>query len=133
MVGQMLRAGSVGLGWWSDELAKAVQGKSKSIGIASCYSRTPEKRKAFAERFATGTHDSYEALLADPQIDAVLLTTPHSQHAQHVIQAAEARKHVFVEKPFTLTAASGRAAADACAKAGVVLAVGHNRRHLGAF
>lgn len=129
----MLRVASIGLGWWSDELAKAIQGKSGAIRVASCYSRTPEKRKAFAARFGTSAHDSYEAVLADKDIDAVLVTTPHSLHAEHVMQAAASGKHVFVEKPFTLTAASGRAAADACAKAGVVLAVGHNRRHLGAF
>lgn len=44
----MLRAASVGLGWWSDELARAVQGKSDRIGIVSCTSRSPEKRSAFA-------------------------------------------------------------------------------------
>lgn len=124
----MLRAASIGLGWWSDELAGAVHGKSKHIEIVSCYSRTAEKRAAFAEKFGTDRHTSYEAVLADPRIDAVILTTPHSLHAAHVIQAANAGKHVFVEKPFTLTAESGRHAARACTEAGVVLAVGHNRR-----
>lgn len=124
----MLRAASVGLGWWSDELARAVQGKSDRIGIVSCTSRSPEKRAAFAETFGTGQHESYEALLGDPGIDAVILTTPHSRHAEHVEQAAAAGKQVFVEKPFTLTPESGARAAKACADAGVVLAVGHNRR-----
>lgn len=124
----MIRAASVGLGWWADELAKSVHGKSQRIAIASCHSRSTQKRKAFAERFGTGNHESYEGLLADPSIDAVILTTPHSLHAEQVEAAARAGKHVFVEKPFTLTAASGRAAAEACEKAGVVLAVGHNRR-----
>lgn len=128
----MLRAASVGLGWWSDELAGAVQGKSDRIAIVSCYSRSPEKRSAFAEKFSTGAHDSYEGLLDDSGIDAVILTTPHSLHARHVCQAAEAGKHVFVEKPFTLTAQSAREAAEACARAGVTLAVGHNRRFCGA-
>lgn len=121
-------AASIGLGWWAHELASAIQGKSDRIKIASCYSRSRDKRDAFAAKFATATHDSYEAVLADPAIDAVILTTPHSMHADHVIAAAGAGKHVFVEKPFTLTAESGRRAAAACAEAGVVLAVGHNRR-----
>jgi predicted dehydrogenase len=124
----MLNAASVGLGWWSDELAGAIQGKSELVRVASCFSRTPEKREAFAGKFATAQHESYEAVLADPAIDAVILTTPHSLHAEHVIAAARAGKHVFVEKPFTLTAESGRIAAAACEAAGVVLAVGHNRR-----
>jgi predicted dehydrogenase len=124
----MLRAASIGLGWWSNELAAAIQAKSSKIAIKSCYSRTAAKREAFAASFGTGTHESLQAVLADPAIDAVILTTPHSKHAEHVIAAARAGKHVFVEKPFTLTAESGRKAAAACTEAGVVLAVGHNRR-----
>ena len=124
----MLRVASIGLGWWSNQLAAAIQGKSQKIAIASCYSRSAEKRRDFAKTFGTATHDSFDAVLADADIDAVILTTPHSLHAGHVIAAAEAGKHVFVEKPFTLTAESGRKAAAAAARAGVVLAVGHNRR-----
>ena len=127
----MLRAASIGLGWWSNELAAAIQGKSQAIGIVSCYSRSPDKRRTFAETFGTSSHETMEGLFADPAIDAVLLTTPHSLHAEHVAAAARAGKHVFVEKPFTLTAKSAEKAAQACRKAGVVLAVGHNRRFSG--
>ncbi len=124
----MLRAASIGLGWWSDELARAVQNRSEKLRVVSCYSRSAEKRARFAETFETAEHQSYESLLADGEVDAVILTTPHSLHAEHAIAAAEAGKHVFVEKPFTLTAESGRRVAEACRRAGVVLAVGHNRR-----
>ena len=124
----MLRAASIGMGWWSDELADAVQGKSDAIRIATCFTRSPEKRAAFAAKYGTQTHESYEAVLADDGIDAVILTTPHSTHAEQVIAAAAAGKHVFCEKPFTLTRASAEAAAEACAGAGVVLAIGQNRR-----
>ncbi len=124
----MLRSASIGLGWWSDELAGAVQGKSDKLNIVSCYSRSRDKRAAFANKFSTGQHGSYEEILSDENIDAVIVTTPHSLHETHVRQAAAAGKHVFVEKPFTLTAESGRAAAEACHAAGVTLAVGHNRR-----
>ena len=124
----MLRAASVGIGRWSNELAKAIQGKSEKIGIVSCYSRSAETRADFAALFGTGQHDSYEALLADAEIDAVILTTPHSLHEAHVVAAAKAGKQVFVDKPFTLTAESGERAAAACAEAGVTLAVGQNRR-----
>jgi predicted dehydrogenase len=117
------------MGWWSDELADAVQGKSDAIRIATCFTRSAEKRAAFAAKYGTQTHESYEAVLADDGIDAVILTTPHSTHAEQVIAAAAAGKHVFVEKPFTLTRASAEAAAEACAGAGVVLAIGQNRRY----
>ena len=125
----MLRAASIGMGWWSDELAGAVQGKSDAIRIVTCFSRSAEKRAAFAEKYGTAAHESYDAVLADEAVDAVVLTTPHSVHAEQVIAAAAAGKHVFVEKPFTLTRASAQAAVDACAEAGVVLAVGQNRRY----
>ncbi len=124
----MLRAASVGLGWWSNELAGAIQGKSDKIAITCCFTRSKEKCEAFSEKFSTQITDSYESVLEDPDIDAVILTTPHSLHAEHVTQAAAAGKHVFVEKPFTLTAESGRGAAQACTDHGVVLAVGQNRR-----
>jgi predicted dehydrogenase len=124
----MLRAAAIGLGWWSGELARAVQGKSEEIGIVSCFSRSAQKRQRFAAELGCGMHESLESLLADPAIEAVILTSPHSLHAEHVTAAARAKKHVFVEKPFTLTAESGRRAAKSCRDAGVVLAVGHNRR-----
>ncbi len=125
----MLRAASIGLGWWSGELAQAVQDKSDKLRIVSCASRTAENRSRFAERFGAAPEESYDAVLADPEVDAVILTTPHSRHAEHVIEAAEAGKHVFVEKPFTLSAESGQRAAAACGRREVVLAVGHNRRY----
>jgi predicted dehydrogenase len=126
----VLRVASVGLGWWSDELAKAGAGRSDRLRIVACTSRSAEKREAFAQRFGARAMADYEEVLAAADVDGVLLTTPHSLHAGHVAAAAQAGKHVFVEKPFTLTAASGRKAAAACRRAGIVLAVGHNRRFL---
>ena len=124
----MLRAASIGMGWWSDELADAAQGKSDAIRIVTCFSRSEVRRAAFAQKYGTAQHESYEAVLADDSVDAVILTTPHSIHAEQVIAAAASGKHVFCEKPFTLTRASAQAAVDACAEAGVVLAIGQNRR-----
>lgn len=123
-----VRAASVGLGWWSDELAKSLAPPSDKIRITACTSRSSAKRGAFEERFGARPIESYEQVLADPEVDAVILTTPHSMHGEHVRMAARSGKHVFVEKPLTLNAVDGRSAADACAAAGVVLAVGHNRR-----
>ena len=124
----MLRAASIGLGWWSDELAKGIHGRSSEIAITGCYSRSPDKRRAFADRFGARMFESYEAVLADPSIDAVILTTPHSQHGRHICAAAEAGKHVFVEKPLDVAVEAARPAIDACRRRKVVLAVGHNRR-----
>ena len=72
--------------------------------------------------------DSYEEVLANPEVDAVILATPHSMHAQQVVAAAAAGKHIFCEKPFALTKESAEEAVNAAKKAGVTLALGYNRR-----
>ena len=71
---------------------------------------------------------TFEAVLADGDVEGVLITTPHSLHAEQAVAAARAGKHVFVDKPFTLTVTDARRVTDACRQAGVVLAVGHQRR-----
>ena len=83
---------------------------------------------AFAEAQGLTFADSYEAILADPTVDAVVLATPHSQHAPQVIAAAQAGKHVFCEKPFALHKAEAEQAVAATQKAGVTLGLGYNRR-----
>src|SRR4029077_6859174 len=72
--------------------------------------------------------ESYEALLVDPEGDAVVLATPHSLHSQQVVAAAGAGKHVFCEKPFALTKPDAEAAVAATERAEVTLGLGYNRR-----
>jgi len=122
-----VRMGIVGLGWWGDKLANAIA-DSKGCELASCYARTPSSRAAFAERHGCGQADSYNALVTDPGVDAIFLVTPHSTHTDLIEHAAENGKHVFVEKPLTLTVAEGKRTLAAAESAGVVLQVGHNRR-----
>ena len=64
---------------------------------------------------------------------AIVLATPHTQHAEQIIAAARAGKHVFVEKPFTLDRASAREAIAECEKAKVAVGVGYNRRFYPSF
>jgi predicted dehydrogenase len=84
--------------------------------------------KAFSETHTLTLVDSYETLLTDPGIDAVVLATPHSLHAAQTIAAAKVGKHVFCEKPFALHKADAEAAVAATQKAGVTLGLGYNRR-----
>ena len=125
----MIKAASIGLGWWSDELAKSIQGKSKKIKIVSCYSKSKKKRIDFSKKYKTNYHDSYTALLKDPTIDAVILTTPHSMHAKHAIQAMKNGKHVFVEKPMATKYLDAKKMIDVAKKYNKTLSVGHNRRY----
>ena len=124
----MIKAASVGLGWWSDELANSIQSKSKKIKIVSCYSRSKKKRINFSKKFKTEYHNSYSALIKDQNIDAILLTTPHSLHAKHTIQALQNGKHVFVEKPMATKSIDAKKMLITAKKYNKTLAVGHNRR-----
>jgi predicted dehydrogenase len=124
----MIRAAIIGLGRWGQNLVNSVHGKSDAIKFVAGATRTPAKAEAYARERGIELHDAYEKVLADPRIEAVVLATPHTQHAEQVVAAAKAGKHVFTEKPLALTAKSAAAAVRACAKAGVTLAVGYNWR-----
>jgi predicted dehydrogenase len=124
----MIRAAILGLGRWGRSLVNSVQGKSRDIQFVAAHTRTRAAVAAFCRDKGLRFVESYAAILADPAIDAVVLATPHSRHAEQIAQAAAAGKHVFVEKPMTLDLASAQAAAEAADKAGVMLAVGFNRR-----
>ena len=125
----MVNAAIVGLGWWGRTLVESVQGTSDQIRVVAGTTRTQSPAvTAFAAAQGFRLLDRYEAVLADPAVDAVVLATPHSLHAPQVIAAAAAKKHVFCEKPFALTQAEAQAAVDAAQQAGIVLGLGYNRR-----
>src|SRR5450759_277505 len=115
----MLRAAVCGAGHWGTRLIESVQGKSNKIGFVTAVTRNPADKLALAERFGLALTDSYRQVLADRAIDAVVLATPHSQHAGEIITAAKAGKHVFCEKPFTLTRDDAQTAIAACQAAGI--------------
>jgi predicted dehydrogenase len=122
-----VRLASIGLGWWGGMLAEAVK-RSGEAEIAACFARSAEARQSFAAKHGCRPADSLDAVLKDPSIQGVVLATPHSTHADLIVAAASAGKHVFVEKPLTLTVAEAKRAIAACERAGVTLLVGHNRR-----
>ena len=124
----MIRAAILGLGRWGRSLVNSVQGKSRDIAFVAAHTRNRATVEDFCREKGLAFADSFTKILADPAIAAVVLATPHTQHAAQIAQAAAAGKHVFVEKPMTLDLASAREAAAAAHKAGVLLAVGFNRR-----
>jgi predicted dehydrogenase len=125
----LINAAIVGMGWWGRTLVESVQNDSDVIRFVAGTTRTVSPDvKAFADTQKLTLADSYEALLADPNVNAVVLATPHSMHAAQVIAAAKAGKHVFCEKPFALTKGHAEAAVAATTKAGVTLGLGYNRR-----
>jgi 1,5-anhydro-D-fructose reductase (1,5-anhydro-D-mannitol-forming) len=124
-----LRWGIIGLGWVSaDFTAPAIQ-KSSGSRLLACLGSSPDKGKAFAERFSVPhVHASLAAMMADPEVDAVYVATPNALHSEAVLAAARAGKHVLCEKPFAMNAAEAREMAAACRQAGVVLRVAHQLR-----
>jgi predicted dehydrogenase len=122
----------IGIGWWSDVLADAIQ-RSGKLEILACYSRSEEKRRNFAAKYNCRPAASYEAVLADPEIEAIINTTPNDLHLTTTRAAAAAGKHVFLDKPIANTVADGRALTEACNEAGVVLALGYQRRRESQF
>ncbi|MBT3766352.1 MAG: Gfo/Idh/MocA family oxidoreductase [Rhodospirillaceae bacterium] len=130
----MINAAIIGLGRWGQILVNSVQGKSDKIKIIAGRTETlSDNAKAFAGSHGFPLTASYNDLLQRSDIDAVILVTPHSTHAEQVQQAAAAGKHVFCEKPFTLNKATAEDSVKACRDAGIVLAVAHNRRFYPAY
>ena len=127
-----LRVASLGMGWWSDVLADAIN-RSGKLTITACYSRSEEKRAAFAAKYGCRAVPSYEAILADKDIEAVINTTPNGVHLETTRAAADAGKHVFLDKPIANTVSDGRRITELCRKAGVVLALGYQRRRENQF
>jgi predicted dehydrogenase len=114
------------LGWWGNILAGAAT--SQGGEIVAAFARNPASREEFAAKHPCRTPATFEEILSDPEVDGVLVATPHTTHGAYIEAAAAAGKHVFVEKPLTLTVAEGKRAIAAAERAGVVLQVGHNRR-----
>jgi predicted dehydrogenase len=122
----MLAAAIVGLGWWGRTIARELADSAK-IRLAAAVTGSAAGRESARALGLAATADYREAL-ADPAIDAVILCTPHSLHAAQVLQAAAAGKHVFCEKPLTLSRREAEAAVMACEANRVVLGIGHERR-----
>lgn len=128
----MLKAAIYGMGRWGNRLVDSVQGSGK-IQFVKGISRDPSRHQEFTQKTGIKVVSSYGRVLKDPEIGAVVLATPHSLHVKQIIQAAKAGKHVFVEKPMTLTRKTAEKAIEACRAAGVTLGIGLNRRYAPSF
>jgi predicted dehydrogenase len=122
-----VRVACIGIGWWSDVLADAMT-RSRKFQIVTCFTGSEMKRNAFAAKYGCKAAPGYEALLTDTSVEAIINTTPNNAHLDTVRAAAHAGKHVFLEKPIANTMADARALTRSCGDAGVVLALGYQRR-----
>ena len=123
----MIHCAIAGLGRWGRALVEAARHEPR-LRITSAVEPDIAHAEDFCAAHGLAPATSLDAVLADRDIDAVLLATPHSLHKAQVIAAAAAGKQVFCEKPLALRRDDAAEMFAACRKAGVVLAVGHNRR-----
>lgn len=125
-----LRLAAVGLGRWAFIQADSYT-RSEKIQLVTCFTRDPEKRARFSAKYGCGQEETYEALLARDDVDAVIITTPNDTHADVIEKAAAAGKHVCVEKPIAITMEDANRIIEATEKAGVKCTVLHSARRLG--
>ena len=113
-----LNWGILATGWIADLFVKDLQLTGKKVVAVG--SRSQQGADRFAAQFGIPkAHGSYEALVADPNVDIIYVATPHPMHAANAVMALEGGKHILVEKAFTINAGQARKIVD-LAKAKVV-------------
>lgn len=126
-----VRLASIGLGRWARVLARGAR-RGDLIELVSCFSRSEEKRKAFQEEFGIPrAPSSLDDLLADPEIEGVLVTTPNDAHKPVILECLDAGKAVYTDKPIAHTMEDAGDIARAASAARLPFAVGHSARRLG--
>ena len=122
-----VRVASLGMGWWSDVLADAAA-RTPEIEIVKCFTRSHDKRNAFAEKYKCEAVASYDEIISDDSILGIINTTPNPVHLETTRKAAEAGKHVFLDKPISNTIADAKAITRIVKDCGTILSVGYQRR-----
>jgi predicted dehydrogenase len=122
----MIRAAIIGLGWWGQTIAAQLADSQVIRPVLGVDPLAPARDKAAAQGLQTAAE--FEAVLARPDIDAVILCTPQAHHARQIEAAARAGRHVFCEKPLCTTAADAARALAAVKAANVQIGLGHERR-----
>ena len=120
-----VRIGVVGLGYWGPNIARNVFA-SEDASLAWVCDLRPSALEAFGRRYpGVQTTTSFETMLADPELDAVAITTPVSTHHALALAGLEAGKHVFVEKPMARSSAEAQDLIATADERGLVLMPGH--------
>jgi predicted dehydrogenase len=112
--------GIVGCGMIADFHAKAIKDVA-GAELVACYDRTAQAAERLAEEHGGNPYDNLKDFLADPNLDIVTIGTPSGAHCEPAVAAAQAGKHVIVEKPLEVTLEKCDRIIEACEKAGVTL------------
>jgi predicted dehydrogenase len=122
-------AAIIGLGWWGRKIAELVQTRSDRLRFIRAVEPNVAAVSDIADKLGVQLLASYDAVLADPAVEAVVLATPHNLHESQIERAAAAGKHIFCEKPLALTKEGAEKAVRLCAARKLVLGTGHERRY----
>ncbi len=128
----MINAAVVGLGWWGKQIINCLE-TSDRIKVVKAMDVSANEGGDLAASKGIAFTDSYEDVLADDNVEAVILVTPHALHEEQVLAAVAADKQIFCEKPFSLTADSAKRMMDACQARDLIVGIGHERRYEGAL
>ncbi|MCV3206624.1 Gfo/Idh/MocA family oxidoreductase [Mesorhizobium sp. YC-39] len=122
-----VRVAMVGLGWWGRKMVVVLEGARAHLEVVCAVEPAPGAEEFCAEH-GLKLLANYADALQNPDVEAVILATPHSLHEQQIEDAVAAGKHVFCEKPLAMTKAGAEKAVALCREAGLVLGMGHERR-----
>jgi predicted dehydrogenase len=123
----MIGTALVGYGWWGQHIARRLSGHP-DFDLVGVVDPAMAQQDMIRSQGLKGL-ESYEAALADPAVQAVILTSPNDLHDRQIAQSVAAGKHVFCEKPLSLSTANARKSVETCRAAGLILGIGHERRY----
>jgi predicted dehydrogenase len=116
------------MGWWGKKMLNVLEAAPADIQVVRAVEPNLETVRTLCAKKGIPLTTDYADALADPEVEAVVLATPHALHCAQIEAAAAAGKHVFCEKPLALSKASAEKAIRLCRNAGLVLGMGHERR-----
>ncbi len=122
----MIKTALIGFGWWGQHIARRLVDNPNFELV--CVVEPVKALHNGIKRLGLKVLENYEDALSLPEVEALILTSPNDLHDEQVVQAASAGKHVFCEKPLSLSAAGAKASIKACHTAGLILGIGHERR-----
>jgi len=118
----------VGMGWWGKKMLNVLAAAPSDIRVVRAVEPNLETARVLCAEKGVALTADYADALSDPDVEAVVLATPHALHGAQIEAAVAAGKHIFCEKPLALTKAGAEKAVRLCRDAGLVLGMGHERR-----
>jgi predicted dehydrogenase len=118
----------IGMGWWGQKMLAVLSSAPNDIAVVRAVEPNVDAVRDLCVSKGIPLSASYADALNDPNVEAVVLATPHSLHTDQIKAAVAAGKHVFCEKPLALNKAEAEQSVALCAAAGLVLGMGHERR-----